>query len=58
VKRALAITAGILAAIILAGFLAGFVSVQSWGADVAIGTDTSYCGWYLPHADFYCQHAN
>jgi len=49
----LAIVAAWLAAIVLAGELAGIVHMSGW--DWSAGSDTAYCGLYLPHADAYCQ---
>lgn len=48
------VLAGLLAGAMVGGVLTGLVAVRGW--DWAIGTDTAYCGVYLPHLDAYCQH--
>ncbi len=42
---------GVLAAIAVASNTSLTIS----GGDWSMGTDTSYCGVYWPHLDFYCQ---
>jgi hypothetical protein len=54
--RRAGIAALILAALILAGLVSGFIAVRGWG-DWSIGTNTHYCGVYWPHLDFYCESA-
>jgi hypothetical protein len=54
-RRAL-VAAALALAVLAAAVLTGVLTVRSLG-DVAIGTDTSYCGWYFRQwsAEFYCQ---
>jgi hypothetical protein len=51
---ALVIILTALGAGLITGLITGFVTVRGWG-DWTIGTNTSYCGVYWPHLDFFCQ---
>ena len=40
------------------GILAGhYTTVHSW-SDITVGTNSVYCGAYLPHLDVYCERAS
>jgi H+/Cl- antiporter ClcA len=59
ILRQLRLLLGLLAAGAVLGVIlgaAGVASVRGW--DWTAGTDTSYCGAYLPHWDFYCESAH
>ena len=53
-RRIRTVLGAILAAAAGAALAGGFVTVRGW--DWTVGTNSHYCGVYLPHWDFYCEH--
>lgn len=51
----LAAVAAILAVSIVMA-MTGLIAIHGW--DWSVGTNTHYCGAYLPHLDFYCEVAS
>jgi hypothetical protein len=38
---------------VIVALLTGILTIHGW--DWSVGTDTHYCGVFLPNLDFYCQ---